>query len=120
MIERPVEQLGKALNIGAARRLSAAFAIGRQFFGADLVSAPAAEVLLRLYAAEIEGRYLTADDLASAIRLSSAVMLRWIAILLGRRLVELEDDVPLTIGAPLRITTTCEAALDDLFSRVGL
>lgn len=119
-VESPVNRDALVRNVAAARRLCAAFLAGKQLFGADLVSAPAAELLLELYVAEIEGRSLSVDELASAIELGRASTRRWLAILKARGLIEVEGHAPVPAEVSFRISQRCELALEGLIAYTGL
>ena len=109
-----------ARNVTAARRLCAAFLIGKNLFGSELVSAPGAELLLQLYTAEIEGKSLDGEALASAVQLSVAATIRWLKLLVASGLVEVERSEPITAGAAFRIAKNCEMMLDALIVAADL
>lgn len=101
-------------KIQALRRMIRAFAFGKHLFGADLVSAPPAEILLVLYAAELEGRCVTGEDLAEIIRLGPSPTVRWLAVLHARGLIEPESTGTVSLEASFRITRASEERLDAL------
>jgi hypothetical protein len=90
--------------------------VGRAALGPDIVSLPAAETLLLLYKAEIEGVSLTIDDLADRTDMSTGVILRWMKHLLERELIQIEGDPALTVRTAVRISRICELALDALLT----
>jgi PAS domain S-box-containing protein len=100
----------------AVRSLCALITTGRAALGPDIVSLPAAETLLLLYKAEIEGVSLTIDDLADRTDMSTGVILRWMKHLLERELIQIEGDTALTVRTAVRISRICELALDALLT----
>lgn len=103
-----------ARNVAAARRMCAAFVIGKKLFGSDLVTAPPAEILLQLYTAELEGRSVTGTALASVLQISEATLVRWLHVLKQRGLIDLDEEGPVDVAASYRIAKSCEMALDAL------
>lgn len=108
------------VNAVAVQKLCAAFAVGKQFFGPDLISAPAAEILLRVYAAELEGYAPAAHELACALRLSSGAAARWLKLLQVRGLIEADDAASASDATTFRIARPSHQALEELIRRIGL
>lgn len=117
---RPATRSALVRNVAAARRLCTAFLVGKNLFGSHVVSAPGAELLLHLYAAEIEGSSLTGEALARAVGQSTAVTLRWLKLLVSAGLVDVERDEPATLLAAFRIAKRCEMMLDALIVAADL
>jgi PAS domain S-box-containing protein len=116
----PVNTSALARNMRAARQLCTAFIIGKELFGADLITAPAAETLLLLYTAEIEGTHPTGYDLARSLDVGAAPMIRWLKLLLQRGLIEVERGESVSLAASFRLAKGCEQALDALIVTTGL
>lgn len=74
------------------RRLIAARMARRQFFGGDLFSDPAWEILLELYALRCEQRRTSVSKLCIAAGVPTTTALRWIAKLESERLARREAD----------------------------
>lgn len=83
-------------------------------FGEDLIGSPALEALLHLHLAEMEGRSLTSDEIAALVTQSRSTTLRWIRVLVERRLVEVERDLTLDGIAPLRITLLAQRMMEQV------
>jgi hypothetical protein len=118
--DRAIARDALTRNASAVRRLCAGFLAAKQLVGADLVSAPAVEILLELYIAEVEGRCLSGDEIAAAIQLSVANTLRWLRILAGRALIEVERGEPIAADARFRVARRCELALEGLIARSAI
>lgn len=115
----PVTSAGLASNIRAVRCLGAAFVAAKRTIDEKIFSAPAVEILLKLYAAELEGRSMTGEGLAHSLGLSTTVALRWLLALAQRKLIEVEHDAPATLTAHFRIGRRCELAFDEIIALSG-
>lgn len=115
-IDRPTGADALSFNYEWVRRACAFLVGGRRRLGGDVVFAPATEALLRLYRAELEGRSLNVDQLASESACSPSVMQRWVKLLLERDLIELEEPGSPLGGNFVRLSVTTERTLDGLLS----
>lgn len=74
------------LNILRARERRA------EFFGAKLFADPAWDMLLELYAAELDQRRISIGSLCIGSRVSATTALRWISVLQNHGLIERQGD----------------------------
>ena len=81
-----------------------------------MVWAPAIEALLWFYRAEMEGKSINTDELASLMSSAPSIMIRWVAVLLDRNLVMNEHAGPILDQTSIRITEQGERKVDKLLS----
>ncbi len=117
-IDRPVDA-GLKRNHDLARQICATLGTMKRELTADIISSPAAEALLWLYRAELEGRSMRVDEIAHTVDVAPSVMVRWARLLGERGLVEAEGDDRLGLGTTVRISGRGERSLDRLFSTLG-
>jgi hypothetical protein len=102
-----------------ARRLCSALDVAKDLFGADLIVAPAVEILLCVHAAETEGRRLMSDDLARHLRMSEALTNRWLRLLVSRQLLSASRSEH-AADTTYRISPRCAVELTHLLSDIVL
>ena len=76
----------------AVRRLLRWRSQRANFFSAKLFADPAWDILLELYAAELEQRRVSVGSLCIASRVPATTALRWIATLVGEGLIKRHSD----------------------------
>ena len=116
---RPFGDGGLARNYYVARQLCIALDAGRAVLGSDVVAAPAAETLLRLYKAEMEGVAVAVRDLANDSNTALPVMIRWVKHLIGRNLIDPDDECAVSAATVVRIGRGCEIALESVFHEIA-
>lgn len=114
--DRPFGSERLARNYKTAQRLCSVFVTGRRQLAPEVVWAPAIEALLWLYRAEIEGRSLDTEMLATLTASAPGVMVRWVRLLQERGLVTGEQPGPLGDRTCIRISASAERALDGLLA----
>ena len=90
-LERPAARSAVERHWRVAKLLTEAFLAGKEAFGGSLITSPSAEILLLLYAAEVEGRSETLDTAAAGIALAPPLAGRWVAAMVQAGLVETEE-----------------------------
>jgi PAS domain S-box-containing protein len=116
---RPFGDGGLARNYYVARQLCVALDAGRAALGSDVVAAPAAEALLRLYKAEMEGVAVVVRDLANDSNTALPVMIRWVRHLIDRDLIVSNDGSAVSAATVIRIGRGCEIALESVFHEIA-
>src|SRR5438876_2484734 len=64
----------------------------QRFFGADLFSDPAWDILLELYSCELSQQRVSVSKLCLAVSVPATTVLRWVALLERHDLIQREDD----------------------------
>jgi DNA-binding MarR family transcriptional regulator len=64
----------------------------QHFFGGDLFADPAWDILLELYACELSQQRVSVSKLCFAVSVPTTTVLRWLALLERRSLIQRHDD----------------------------
>lgn len=117
-----VRPFGFAALANSARTVDAlrtGLALGKQLFTSDIVNNPAAELLLLLFQAEIEGRSCDMEYLAQQTGVTVASAERWIKLLIERGLADFETACT---GCPpaVRISQHAERQVDTLLTTLAI
>jgi hypothetical protein len=115
-IERPIAPDHLASNYQVVNQACRAIVAGKKIFSPDILSNPAAEILLRLYRAEIECSVVTVETIAEQVGSSVRLTQRWVALLRERELVDVENGSDVEPSAALRISQGAERAIDGLLA----
>lgn len=105
-----------ALNRRLASQICRTLILGTAVFGVELNGTPALEVLLLAYLAEVEGRVITADDIANQIGQRPTSARRWTQVLINRGLIDGEDQSLEGGVMPLRIGSQALVKMEALLS----
>lgn len=109
-----------ALLLDCANMLSRLHEDRATVFDASLFSDTAWDAILAAYIAEAEGRAITVPALAEKLGISHARADRWIAILCGQRIIEIETRVTDAYAAKsFRLTSTMHARLEEHLERAA-
>lgn len=108
-----------AMNHAAAVSLCAASVAAKRLLGSDLLNTPAAELLIWLYRAEIEGEASNADLLADRTGLSVRLVRRWLDVLRERGFADVEESRSTGPVTAMRISQRAEIAIEEFLAGYG-
>lgn len=103
----------------AVRAILMARSVRDEFFGDDLFGEPAWDILLGVFATELEEGQISIHALAAEVKLPPTTVLRWLSKLEERGLVQREPDLDHARRQYIRLTDRSRSVIQEYFAGPG-